>query len=324
MAVVAVTAARGGHSGRALALAEELVRHGVEVVAVIAEGDEWTRARFQGHRVVEVPLLRTPTDSRLAAALRAPRALMVSLRRLPKGLCALVSLGSNLSIAPAVTAKLRGARLYVVEDIVRFVAPSATARLLAPIADRVVLQWEEQRKLHSQGVVYGPFYPRPRYPPRDGGYVLIATGTLGYPGLVEAAARLPYDHVVVQTGRLVDPEKLPRRPGLTVFRFDPDFHRWLAGARVVVTHLGHTAVEAALTYGKPVVIVYNPMLGRTAGLKPGDAEAFAMKLNAILIEGEPTVEELARAIEEAGKRRPPQYPNGAEKLAEELAGLCQG
>ena len=100
-----------------------------------------------------------------------------------------------------------------------------------------------------------------------------------------------------------------------MFRFDTDLGHWIAGARLVITHLGKTALDAALTYRKPLIIVPNPRWTRHgAGLE--DAKFLAEKLNAVLVEPKDlSAEVLDEAIREAVKREPPIYPNGARELA---------
>jgi UDP-N-acetylglucosamine--N-acetylmuramyl-(pentapeptide) pyrophosphoryl-undecaprenol N-acetylglucosamine transferase len=321
---VVVTAAGGGHTGRAYAFAQALrgLDESIPLYFIVSRGDVWSRRKLEAFgRVVEVARVRGVNESLLRAALRLPRSLLDSLHAVPGNACVFVSMGASISVPAALVAKLRGARIYNVEAVVRFTKPSLSARVLRPISDVTVLHWEEQKRIHPEGRVYGPIYPKPRYEPRDEGYILVTGGSYGYPELFRAVSELGLERVVLHTGR-VDPEPYRRRhPGWTVFRFDPDFDRWLAGAHVVVTHYGNTAVEAALTYGKPVVIVYNPAWRTTAGYE--DARILAGKLNAVLLRGPPTPRELEEAIAEAEKRKPPRYPNGAEKLAREIVEVVE-
>lgn len=100
-----------------------------------------------------------------------------------------------------------------------------------------------------------------------------------------------------------------------MFHSSPNFGRWLARARVVVTHFGQAVVDAVLTYRKPTVIVYNPEWRIATGLK--DARILARKLNAILVES-PTPAAIRAAIEEAARRRLPSYIDGGDVLAHEI------
>ena len=318
MVRVVVTASGGGHTGYAVALAQRL--HGrADLLFIIPKGDVWSRSKVERFgEVVEVSKPRGPRDSLGKLVLRMPGAFFESLGCVPGGYDVFVSSGSNHSVPPAIVARLKGLRVYNVESSVRFTRPSLSARWLRLFSHVTVLQWEEQLKLHPNGVVYGPFYELPEYEPSDRGYILVTGGTYGHKLLFDAVSELELDNVVLQTGR-VDPEPYVRKhPEWTVFRFDPDFGRWIAGASVVVSHLGKTVVDAALTYRKPVVIVPNPEWTLTAGWE--DARILARKLNAVVVENISS-KTLLEAIEEAKKRKPPTYPDGAEKLAKEILEL---
>ncbi len=315
MVRVVVTASGGGHTGYAVALAQRL--HGkADLLFIVPRGDEWTRSKVERYGgVVEVSKPRGPRDSLGKLLLRMPGAFLESIGRVPGEYDVFVSTGSNHSVPPAIIARLKGLRVYNLESSVRFTRPSLSARWLRPFSHVTVLQWEEQLKLHPNGVVYGPFYEYPEYEPVDKGYILVTGGTYGHKLLFDAVSELELENIVLQTGR-VDPEPYKKKhPEWTVFRFDPDFGKWLAGASVVVSHLGKTVIDAALTYRKPVVIVPNPEWTLTAGWE--DARILAGKLNAVVVE-DITPRSLLEAIEEARKRKPPTYPDGAARLAEEL------
>jgi len=315
MVRVIVTASGGGHTGYAVALAQRLYGK-AELLFVVPRGDVWSKSKVERYgRVVEVSKARGPRDSFARLVLRLPRAFFESIDSVPSDYDVFVSTGSNHSVPPAIVARIKGLRVYNIESSVRFIRPSSSARWLRPFSHVTVLQWEEQKKIHPSGVVYGPLYEMPEHEPYDGGYILVTGGTYGHKLLFDTVSELELDRVVLQTGR-VDPEPYKKRhPEWTVFRFDPDFGKWLAGASIVVSHLGKTLIDAALTYRKPVVIVPNPEWRLTAGWE--DAKILARKLNAILVD-EITPRSLLEAIEEARKRRPPIYPDGAEKLAKEI------
>ena len=105
-----------------------------------------------------------------------------------------------------------------------------------------------------------------------------------------------------------------RRPGWTVFRFDPDLDRWIAGARVVIGHNSVTILEAAVTYRKPVVLLWNPEWRAVATRK--DVEIFARKINAVFLdESALSRNKLLEAIGQAVKNKPPVFSNGSEAFA---------
>ena len=118
--------------------------------------------------------------------------------------------------------------------------------------------------------------------------------------------------MVLQTGRVNPAPYVEKHPEWKVITLTEKFHELLAGAELVVAHLGSTVLEAAV-YKKPIVMVPNPEWTRTAGTD--DAKYMARKLNAVLV-SEINSENLLNAIDEARKRGVPTLPNGAKKLAE--------
>jgi UDP-N-acetylglucosamine--N-acetylmuramyl-(pentapeptide) pyrophosphoryl-undecaprenol N-acetylglucosamine transferase len=312
---ILITASGGGHTGYAVSLAQRL--HGkADLVFIIPESDTWSKAKVERYgKVIEVPKPRGPYDSMTKLILRLPKALVKSLGSVSRKFDIFISSGSNHSLFPALIAWLKGIPIYNIESCVRFTKPSRTASILRPFSYRTVLQWDEQKRFHPSGVVYGPLYEIPEYEIRDRGYILVTGGTYGHKLLYDVVSQLELDNVVLQCGN-VDPEPYRKRhPNWTVFSFDPDFGKWLAGASIVISHLGKTVIDAALTYRKPVVIVPNPELKLTAGWE--DARILASKLNAVVVD-EITPGAILRAIEEARHRRPPTHPDGAKILADEI------
>ncbi len=261
---------------------------------------------------------RGPRDSIYRLLIRIPKAVWQSLKvfgELGKEYKVFVSSGSNHSLCPALIAKLRKFKIFNIESSVRMTSPSKATKIMDMFSDVTVAQWPEQLSFFKHAKLYGPLYEYPEYEIRDEGYIVVTGGTYGFKQLFDIISELNYDRVVLQTGR-VDPKQYKEKnPKWIVFDFDPEFNRWIARASVVVSHLGKTVIDAALTYRKPVVIVPNPEWRLTAGIH--DAEILAKKLNAVLVKTL-NAKTLENAIEEAKKRKPPTYPDGAKMLAEEL------
>ncbi len=310
---VVVTASGGGHTGYAVAIAQHLYElKDVSMLFIVPRGDKWSRSKVEPFgRVIEVTKARHPNQSLIGSLPRLAKAFLESFRAVPKDYDIFISSGSNHSVPPAYVAKLKGLKIVNIESSVRFTSLSSSFRAIAKVADLNILQWEEQKKLFPDGVVVGPLYEKPVYEPYDGGYILVTGGTYGHRQLFDAVSQLDLDNIVLQTGR-VNPEPYRKKhPKWIVFDFDPDFQRWMAGAAIVVTHLGKTVIDAALTYRKPVVIVPNPEWKLTAGWR--DAEILAQKLNAEIVK-EISPENIAKAIEKSRRKTPPRYPNGAMRL----------
>jgi UDP-N-acetylglucosamine--N-acetylmuramyl-(pentapeptide) pyrophosphoryl-undecaprenol N-acetylglucosamine transferase len=314
---VGLTAGGGGHTGYAIAIAQRLMGK-ARVFFVVSSGDLWSLKRVLRYgSVLEVPRLRDP-DKPLPIIFtlhRFIKAYFKTLRSLPRDLDVLISTGSNLAIAPALAAKTLRKPIINLECGDRLATPTKTAKLLYRVSNITIVQWEEQLKMYPKALVVGPIYEKPEYKPYSGGYILVTMGTYGFKEFFDNLVKLNYERVVVQTGR-VDPEQYRRvKPNWVFFDFDPDIGKWIAGADVVITHTGITALNAALAYRKSVVIVRNPRWVLAA--RREDAALLAEKLNAVFLE-DITTESIERAVREAERRKPPQYPDGAEKLTKIL------
>ncbi|WP_317895112.1 UDP-N-acetylglucosamine--N-acetylmuramyl-(pentapeptide) pyrophosphoryl-undecaprenol N-acetylglucosamine transferase [Pyrofollis japonicus] len=320
---VLLTAAPGGHSGYAAAIAHYLrEQHGVEPVFIVAEHDEWTPQKLSRlGQTIRVPMPRRPGEPLFKTLHRWPRAFLRALSIVDKDYRVLVSCGANLSVAPALVAKAKGLRLVNVESIVRLVEPGRTPKLLHRFADETLVHWPEQAKLLPGARVVGPIYEPPRYKPRDEGYILVTAGTMGHRELFDAVSELGLRNIVLQTGR-VDPEPYRRKhPNWIVFRYDPDLDKWIAGASIVITHFpGMTSATAALAYQKPVVLVASRHLILSASQK--NAPLYAEKIGAVYVD-EVTPKNIEKAIERAEKIKPKKHPNGAENAAKIIAEMLK-
>jgi len=159
----------------------------------------------------------------------------------------------------------------------------------------------------------GPILPKPRLKPWNGGYIVVTGGTYGHKPLFDTMAKSGLRNIVLQTGRVNPAPYLEKHPEWKVFTLTDKFHEILAGAELVVTHFGSSTLLESVVYQKPIVLVPNPEWTRTTGVE--DAKHMARKLNAVLV-SEISSKILVNAINEARKRKAPQLPNGAERLAE--------
>ncbi len=319
---VGLTASGGGHTGYARAMGLELVRVGAGLVFYIRRGDLWSRSRVEPlGRVVETPMPRLYWEPLWRTLHRWPGAFLEALRKVPGSLSVMVNCGNNHAVPLSFAAWLKGVPVVNVESSVRFSSPGRTQAVVGKISVVTLVQWEEQLKIHPDAVVVGPLYEPPRYEPRDEGYILVTAGTMGHKRLFDAMLKVDVGlRVALQTG-MVDPEPYKaRRPDWTVFRFDPDFEKWLAGASLVVAHFpGKTGMEAALAYRKPVVLVAHPELRLSADVR--DGYVYAEKIGAVYVM-DPAPEALEKAIREALGREPPRIPSGAPRAAREILSVA--
>ena len=313
---VLMLAGGGGHTGFAYALAQRL-KGRASIAFLIPEEDKLSQERLSKFGKVEHLMkprgAKTPTGE---FTYNLARALANSMKKVKGNFDAVVSTGSNFCIPPALVAFLKGIPIVNIEGEARFIGASKTARILQPLSAITALQWSEQQKF-LKGTVVGPIFAKPEFESRNGGYVLVTGGTLGYKRLFDVLNESSLENVVLQTGE-VDPEPYRRRhPEWRVLDFSLSFHELIAGAEVVVTHQGSTPLDAAV-YKKPSVIVPNPELKRTFPRR--DSEIFAKKVGATFL-SDLTLESLVDAIEEAKSNKIPVLKDGAEALAEIILNL---
>jgi len=295
----------GGHSGQAFAIAYRLKEVGVEVEVLTLKG---TEKRFEkiGLRVFACDQPIPPGKG--VPSLRGTLSSLLTSLKLRKYDVVILN-GSNFALLPGLLQKLKGAKVVNVEVIDAIVVPTRASKLAHKFADLTALHWEEQRRSYPRkSKVFGPIHEPPLYEPSDEGYVLVTAGSLGYKELFDKAVEVLGKEAVLQTGKV--PPELYRGKVREAFSFSYDFHKWLAGASVVVgTFPGSTLAIAALAYGKPTVMVPNPELRRAA--PKANMLPLAQKLGSIVSD----LDSLKESVERARKVIPPKYPDGARKLA---------
>jgi UDP-N-acetylglucosamine--N-acetylmuramyl-(pentapeptide) pyrophosphoryl-undecaprenol N-acetylglucosamine transferase len=310
---VLLIASGGGHTGFARAIAQHMP---FKPDFVVPRGDKLSAqiALTNASRIYEVTKWRSPDGG--SSGLGALRSLWESLRISRYDI--VLATGSNHSIFPSLVQRLKGAKLYVVESQDRIVTKGKAVYLLSFLSKGVFLHWESQRRLYPRkGIVVGPIVEKPRYFPSDMGYVLVTTGSMGFPRLVKRALKLRRK-VVIQTGPL-DPSDLSVGENVTAFQFDPDLERWIAGASIVVTHQGKTAMEAVVMYRKPVVIVYNRDWRRAASLE--DTKLYARELGATFLDDPLTWRDESILERTVGEVKPPKpHESGTPKLVDIILG----
>ncbi|MEM1635556.1 MAG: polysaccharide biosynthesis protein [Thermosphaera sp.] len=310
-----VIAGYGGHAGYAYAVSVELVKRGVELDILLPRGYRFLERRFEKlGEIIHATLPRKPLEPFHRGLHRWFKAFAESLSLARRSYDFAFATGSNFSIPASLTLKiLRRTKVYTLEAVDRVLKRTKAVSILYKTGATVFLPWEEQLEMYPRGVVVGPIYEPLVYEPRNDGYVLITTGTLGAEELFEAAVELDVEKMVVQTGDVDPAPYAARKPGWVFFQYTEDLYKWIAGARIVVTHPGITAATARFAYGKPVVIAYTRRHSKIFTRR--EVEAFAEKLNAAFLD-EATPSKLAEALREAENSRVPAYPNGAVKIAE--------
>lgn len=70
----------------------------------------------------------------------------------------LISSGAAVAVPFFYIAKLMGTKLVYIEVYDRIDKPTVTGRLVYPITDRFIVQWEEQKKVYPRAINLGSIY----------------------------------------------------------------------------------------------------------------------------------------------------------------------
>ncbi|QIW24028.1 polysaccharide biosynthesis protein [Sulfolobus sp. S-194] len=227
-----------------------------------------------------------------------------------------IATGSNHSIIPSFVQYLKRARIYGIESQDRIVTRGKAIRLISYFSKGIFLHWKEQKKLYpKKGIVVGPIVEKPKYKAENGDYILVTTGSQGFKELFNRLINLDLENVVVQTGKIDPNIYKDKKPNWKFFSFDPDIEKWIAKAKLIITHQGKTAMEAVVMYKKPSIIVYNKSWIYAATKE--DSRLYAEILGATFLDDPSTWdsdEVLLKAIEKANK--PKDYEIGTQKLVD--------
>ena len=67
----------------------------------------------------------------------------------------IISTGAGVAVPFFYVGKLLGAKLIYIEVYDRINAPTLTGKLVYPVTDAFLLQWQEQKKFYRKGIVLG-------------------------------------------------------------------------------------------------------------------------------------------------------------------------
>lgn len=313
---VLILAGGGGHTSIALALAQAIIGK-AETSFIIPEGDRLSRELLTSFGTVDELIKgRYPQTSNLFFPFRLAAGFYRSLPKIDKKYDVVVSTGSNFCIPPAVVAWFKGIPVINIESRVAITKPSQTGALLTHFSKQTLLQWSEQAK-NLKGTVIGPIFPEKRYEAKDDGYILVTGGTEGHRRLFDAIIELDLERVILQTGKVDPTPYKTRRPDWTVIKYSTEFERLVAESTLVITHQGGGTIFETVLYEKPLIIVFNPDIPRTANAE--DMKVLAEKVGAPFLE-EVDAEKIRTLIEKAETIPRPNFEDGRSKAAEIILG----
>lgn len=313
---VLILAGGGGHSSIALALAQYL-NGKAETSFLIPDGDKLSRELLSPYGPIDELIKgRYPNTSNLLFPFRLVTSFFHSYSMVKREYRVVVSTGSNFCVPPSLIAWLKSIPLISIESRVAIAKPSKTAQLLQHFAKETLLQWEEQTK-NLKGTLVGPIFPMKRHEVKNHGYVLVTGGTEGHKQLFDAISELTLDKVIMQTGK-VDPTPYKEsHPNWEIIAYSTDFEKLVAESSIVIAHQGGGTIFEAILYEKPLIIVFNSELTRTANTE--DMRILAEKVGAPFLEEADarTIESLILKVDSAKNHH---FENGCIKAADIIIG----
>ncbi|BDC17148.1 glycosyltransferase [Acidianus sp. HS-5] len=305
MSDILIIASGGGHTGFARAVAEYLP---YKADFVIPKGDDMSKKMISpfAEKVYEVEKFRSPSGNLSISSFLSSIISSAKIRKYKK----VIATGSNHSIFPSFFQFIKSSRVYVIESQDRILTKGKAVSIISKYSKYVFLHWREQERLYKNGISVGPIVEKPKYDPSDDGHILVTAGSEGFERLFDVLYSLDIDNVVLQTGKVA---KRYERKGWKVFSFDPDIEKYIASARLVITHQGKTAMESVVMYKKPTIVVYNKDWKYAATFE--DSRLYAEILGATFL-NDPSNwsnnDEVLKYIE--NPKKPKEYSPGTENL----------
>jgi UDP-N-acetylglucosamine transferase subunit ALG13 len=242
---VVFAGSHGGHLGQAMRLRMQLGSNG----AVIAT-DEGVLS-YPEDVIATVPVLHGPTSW-----IRNPiESALLAFRLKPK---IVVSFGCRDVAFFCVCSKVIGGRLVLVESFARVRTPSRFLRALAPLADRILVQWPELKAEIPSSTLVHPVYSfrRPVHGPVRKVMVVVGTFRDGMDRLlrlVDGASPLPGSPLV--TCQIGHSKYIPHTAEWYRWKPNQEFQNDISEADLIITHDGSNTIALALEAAKPVVVV---------------------------------------------------------------------
>ena len=272
--------------------------------------------RVGGERVREVP----PVDRRNRGTANLRASLQLAVRERPR---LVVTSGAGIAVAFTAAARAMGARVVFAETMARVTDSSVSGRVLARLAGRTLVQWEEMRSVHPRAVVCRPALldDIPEGAAAGGAGTFVALGThhqsfgrlLGVVDGAVGAGLLP-EPMFVQAG--VTP--LGHLPGTATLP-QGEMRERIAAADVVICHAGAGVIATALrARRRPLVL---PRLGRFDEHVDDHQQQLAAKLGelrlVVPLGGAVTAADVAAAREPIDA---PRWPADMPSVGDALAG----
>ncbi len=271
--------------------------------------------RSSGERVLEVP----PFDRRNRGTANLRVSVALATRERPE---LVVTSGAGIAVAFTGVARARGARVVFAETMARVRNSSVSGRVLARLASRTLVQWEEMVSVHPRAVTCRPALledlPGGPIARGEGTFVALGTHHQRFGRLLDTvrqaldAGVLPRP-VFVQAGTT----PLADLPGAATLPPE-EMRERLEGSDTVVCHAGAGIIATALrAHRRPLVL---PRLARHDEHVDDHQEQITGKLGAlglaVPLHGPITAAQVAASWAPIA---PPHWPAGMPTVADALA-----
>jgi UDP-N-acetylglucosamine transferase subunit ALG13 len=169
-----------------------------------------------------------------------------------------LSTGSEIAIPFMYLGKLLGRRIIFIESLCRIKALSATANIISPVADVLLVQWKDlegaRRKGRFEGNILGPpIVDESNREEED--FIFVTAGTAPFPRLVEMMDKYAGDtgrRIIIQIART---QFTPKHAEYFKFVERDEYDSYIRRAKIVITHGGVGAILSALDNGKSTIVV---------------------------------------------------------------------
>lgn len=237
----------------------------------------------------------------------------------------LLASGSGLTVPVAWVARLVGMNVLFVECGGRADTPSLSFRLVAPVADRLYVQWKRLAGAHARARYVGtvpweqPSMANGRHTPGEGTFVTVGTDE-----------RYPFDRLLRAVEDAGVPRPLVVQRGVSrvevaeartvSFVSEAEVDDFVAQAEVVISHAGIGSAMLARRHNRRLIVM--PRSARLGEAVDDHQHAFAKELAAI---GVPVVHDsrgLRRALEVGGSEV--NAPSSGSALVAEVRRYLKG
>lgn len=169
----------------------------------------------------------------------------------------IVSTGSEIAIPSFYIAQILQIKTIFIESLTRINELSGTGRIVYPVSDVFLVQWEDLARKYKKSVYRGSILGSIKCTNRNkGDFIFVTVGTASFKRLVRAMDELSEylsEKIIIQIGRT---DYKPKN--VEYFKFTKDieeFSELCKNAKVIVSHAGVGNVINALEDNTPLIIV---------------------------------------------------------------------